>query len=303
MTFDELRTKLAGIVAITVTPFTENGEIDDLSYARLLRRMADAGIETVTPNGNVSEFYSLTDEEARHAVELSVAAVGSQCIVLAGVGHSVSSAIDAAHHARAAGAQAIMIHQPVNPFISRDGWVEYHRQIAAAVPELGVVLYVRNPAIDGATIAELADAAPNLVAVKYAVSDPVRFASVVHDSNRERIVWIAGLAELSAPGYWAFGARGFTSGFANVAPLLSLEMLSSLRAGDFENAMKVWGKIRPFEEFRAIHDSEHNVSVVKETLAQMGLCNRDVRPPISTLDIGQRKVVSEMILTWESALE
>jgi 4-hydroxy-tetrahydrodipicolinate synthase len=123
MTFDELRTKLAGIVAITVTPFTENGEIDDLSYARLLRRMADAGIETVTPNGNVSEFYSLTDEEARHAVELSVAAVGSQCIVLAGVGHSVSSAIDAAHHARAAGAQAIMIHQPVNPFISRDGWL------------------------------------------------------------------------------------------------------------------------------------------------------------------------------------
>lgn len=300
MTLEELRIKLAGIVAITVTPFTENGEIDDLSYTGLLRRMADAGIETVTPNGNVSEFYSLTEEEARHAVELSVAAVGSQCVVLAGVGHSLASAIEAAKHARAAGAQAIMIHQPVNPFVSRDGWIAYHQQIAAAVPELGVVLYVRNPRIDGSAIAELADAAPNLVGVKYAVSDPVRFASVVRDCNRERLVWIAGLAELSAPGYWAFGATGFTSGFANVNPSLPVQMLTSLRTGDYENAMKVWEKVRPFEELRAVRDSELNVSVVKETLAQLGLCRRDVRPPISTLDEETRKLISKMIPAWEA---
>lgn len=302
MSFDALRSRLAGIVAITVTPFTEDGSIDDAGYARLLTRMTDAGINVVTPNGNVSEFYSLTDEEARHAVELTVTTVGPDCTVLAGVGHSIPHAVEAARHARDAGAQAIMVHQPVNPFVSSAGWVEYNRQIAAAVPELGVVLYVRNPGIEGSAIAELADSSPNLVGVKYAVSDPARFASVVQGCNRERLVWIAGNAELSAPGYWAFGARGFTSGFANVAPALSLEMLASLRSGDFENAMKVWEKIRPFEEMRAVRESADNVSVVKETLAQLGLCRRDVRPPISTLDDSNRTLISGMIETWNSAL-
>jgi 4-hydroxy-tetrahydrodipicolinate synthase len=302
MTFDDMRARLAGIVAINVTPFAENGDIDDAAYTNLLKRMADAGIETVTPNGNVSEYYSLTDAEARHSVELSVAAVGAKCLVLAGVGGSIPNAIAAAHHARDAGAQAIMVHQPVNPFVSNEGWVEYNRQIAAAVPDLGVVLYIRNPGIEGVHMAELADTFPNLVGVKYAVTDPIRFASIVRDCNRDSLVWIAGNAELSAPGYWAVGATGFTSGFANVAPSLSLEMLSSLRSGDFGNTMKVWEKIRPFEELRAVRGSADNISVVKETLAQLGLCRRDVRPPITTLSESNRELVREMIQGWSSSL-
>ena len=38
----------------------------------------------------------------------------------------------------------IMVHQPVHPYVSVEGWIEYHRAIASDVPELGVVLYVRN---------------------------------------------------------------------------------------------------------------------------------------------------------------
>lgn len=298
MDIDELRTRLAGVVAIPVTPFSPQGAVDEVAYSNLLTRMSDAGVDVVTPNGNTSEYYSLTEAETEHAVELTVSAVGSQCVIIAGVGNDVMSAIKGSQQAREAGAHAIMVHQPVNPFVSRDGWFEYHRQIAAGVPDLGVVVYLRNPRIDGATIAKLADAAPNLVAVKYAVPDPVRFATVLRECNRERLIWIAGLAELSAPGYWAVGATGFTSGFVNVAPTLSLEMLGSLRTGDFSNAMKVWDQIRPFEELRARGESENNVSVVKESLAQLGLCRRDVRPPSSTLNESDRKLVGEMIQSW-----
>ena len=38
------------------------------------------------------------------------------------------------------------------------------------------------------------------------------------DAGLARFTWLAGLAELTAPGCWAYGARGFTSGLANVAP-------------------------------------------------------------------------------------
>lgn len=300
--FEKLRRQLAGVVAIPVTPFDPAGSVDSASYTGIISRMVEAGVEVITPNGNTSEFYSLTVEERQSCLELSVAAVGSAGTVLAGVGHSVPEAVEAAKAAYQAGASAIMIHQPVHPYLSVEGWFDYHVAIANAVPQLGVVLYVRNARIDGKTIARLADAAPNLAGVKYAVADPVRFATVLRECDRDELVWIAGLAELSAPGYWALGATGFTSGFANVAPALSLQLLHALRTSDTGSAMKIWGQIQPFEELRALNDSEKNVSVVKESLAQIGLCRREVRPPISVLDARDRQLVKDMMEGWQSAL-
>jgi 4-hydroxy-tetrahydrodipicolinate synthase len=289
---------LAGVVAIPVTPFDERGDIDEPAYEKVLRRMVDGGIEVFTPNGNTGEFYALTEPETRRAVELTMATVGEAATVLVGVGHAVPDAIAAARHARRAGARAIMIHQPVHPYVSAEGWVDYHRAIADAVPDLGVVLYVRTTRIGGEQLARLGELSPNVVAVKYAVPDPVRFASVARTAGLDRFVWLAGLAELSAPGYWATGATGFTSGLANVDPALPLRMLAALRAGDQRGAMRVWESIRPFEELRAAGESEHNVSVVKEALAQLGVCAADVRPPSSRLDDAGRAVVADVLTGW-----
>jgi 4-hydroxy-tetrahydrodipicolinate synthase len=289
---------LAGVVAIPVTPFDERGDIDEPAYEKVLRRMVDGGIDVFTPNGNTGEFYALTEQETRRAVDLTVATAGDAATVLVGVGHSVPDAIAAARHAQRAGARAVMIHQPVHPYVSAEGWVAYHRAVANAVPDLGVVLYVRTTRIGGEELARLGELAPNVVAIKYAVPDPVRFASVARTAGPDRFVWLAGLAELSAPGYWACGATGFTSGLANVEPGLPLRMLAALRAGDRAAAMRVWESVLPFEELRAANGSEHNVSVVKEALAQLGVCAADVRPPSSRLDDAGRAAVADVLTGW-----
>ncbi len=59
-TFDAQRAALAGVVAIPVTPFAEDGSVDPDTYRALLRRLLDGGITTLTPNGNTGEFYALT---------------------------------------------------------------------------------------------------------------------------------------------------------------------------------------------------------------------------------------------------
>ncbi|GDY29795.1 dihydrodipicolinate synthase family protein [Gandjariella thermophila] len=298
MSLDKLAEKLAGVVAIPVTAFDGDGAVDEPACVRVMERIVGAGVDVVTPNGNTGEFYALGTDEARRVVELTMRTVGSGATVVAGVGGSVPEAVAAARHARRAGAQAIMVHQPVHPYASQDDWVEYHRAIAGAVPDLGVLLYLRNPRIGGAHLARLGELAPNVIGVKYAVPDPVRFASVARDAGLGRFVWIAGLAELAAPGYWAVGATGFTSGLVNVHPELSLSMLAALRAGDYPAAMRVWESARPFEELRAEGESENNVSVVKEALAQLGLCRRTVRPPSHPVDEPTRRRIGELLESW-----
>ena len=98
--------------------------------------------------------------------------------------------------------------------------------------------------------------------------------------------------------FWAVGARGFTSGLANVHPGLALSMLDALRANDFGAAMKVWESVRRFEELRLADGSADNVSVVKEALAQLGLCRADVRPPSRPLPEDIKSEISGILKSW-----
>jgi 4-hydroxy-tetrahydrodipicolinate synthase len=296
---DALRARLSTVVAIPVTPFGPGGRVDWDSHAALIARLTEHGVEVLTANGNTGEYYALTEAETHRAVTSAVAAAGGRAEVMAGIGLNARSAVMAARHAQEVGASSVMVHQPVHPYRSAEGWVAYHRQVAEAVPGLGVVLYVRDRRINGAQIRELGERCPNVVGVKYAVPDPVRFASVARDAGLGRFAWICGLAEPYAPAYWVMGATGFTSGLVNVAPRLSAALLDALRAGDFPAAMTAWESARTFEELRADDESADNVSVVKEAMAQLGLAARDVRPPCRVLPGDRRDQVAGLIARWK----
>jgi hypothetical protein len=155
VSFETQRAALADVVAIPVTPFAEDGSVDEAACTALLKRLLDAGVRTLTPNGNTGEFYTLTPQERRRVTELTLAEAGERAAILVGVGHDVPTAVDAARHARDLGAHMVMVHQPVHPYVSDGGWVDYHRAIAEAVPEIGVVPYLKNAALPGARLAEL----------------------------------------------------------------------------------------------------------------------------------------------------
>ena len=298
---DATREALRSVVAIPVAPFAEDGQIDTSALARIVERMALAGVEAMTPNGNTGEFYALAPEEYIRAVETTVATMAGNGLVITGIGFDTATAIEMGRSAAAAGVHGVMIHQPLHPYQSSGGWVAYHRAIASALPEIAVVLYVKDPMVTGPMLRELVDACPNVVGVKYAVGDVVRFASLVSSFGTGDLVWVCGLAEPWAPFFWVAGATGFTSGLANVDPCLSLEMLGCLRGGDYDGAMRIWRAVKPFEDLRARRNSANNVPVVKEALAQLGLCDRRVRPPLETLDAAERDEVAFILAGWATS--
>jgi 4-hydroxy-tetrahydrodipicolinate synthase len=300
MDHSQIRAALCSVVAIPVTPFGLDGRADLAAYRRLVARLVEHGVSAITPNGNTGEFYALSLDECRGAVEEAVAGAEGQALIVAGIGFDVATAVEMGRFAQQAGAQAVMIHQPIHPYQSADGWVAYHQAIAAALPQLGVVPYVRDSAVSGAMLRQLAERCPNVVGVKYAVANPMQFASVVQAVGAEQLAWVCGLAEGWAPFFWVGGARGFTSGLVNVQPELSLRMLNCLRAEDYGGALRIWTLLKPFEELRARANNAANVPAVKAALAELGLCGAAVRPPISALSPSELDEVRAILNQWRT---
>jgi 4-hydroxy-tetrahydrodipicolinate synthase len=60
-------------------------------------------------------------------------------------------------------------------------------------------------------------------------------------------------------------------------------------------AMAVWRRVKAFEDLRARRNAANNVPIVKEAMAQLGLCGRTVRAPISEVPEAERAEVAALL--------
>ena len=290
--------KLETISAIHITPFDETTrQIDWAALRANIEFLLENGAEVIVPCGNTGEFYALTVEEAKEVTKRVVEFVGGRAIVMAGIGYAVETAVELGRHAQEAGADCVMIHSPVHPYVTPQGALSYFRGIIEKL-DIPSVLYWKDASLPDDLLLSLA-ALPNLAGVKYAVNDIPRFARTVRAASKSRrIAWICGTAEKWAPFFFNAGATGFTSGLINVHPALSKAMLQSLRERDWGTVWDLWEKALAFEELRAKFNNGNNVVVVKEAMERLGLRAGVAREPVSPLDEGDREQVAAILRGW-----
>lgn len=278
MTIDpRLRQALAGISGILVTPFDADDTVAPARLAPIVDRAVRAGVHLLVANGNTGEFYALTTAEAETMVHAAAALVAGRVPLLGGVGRSVGDARVLARASKAAGAVALMVHQPPDPFVAPRGVVDYVRRVAEAGDGLPLMLYLRNDGI-GLDAIEALCAVPGVAGVKWACPTPLRLAEAIRRCP-PHVVWVDGLAEPWAPPMFAVGARGFTSGLVNVWPEHSVAIHRALEAGDFARAGALIAVMAPFEDVRSEEQNGANVTGVKAALAMLGQDCGPTRPP------------------------
>ena len=268
---------LPGISGILVTPFDRDDQIAPALLRPVIDRAIGAGVHILTANGNTGEFYGLTTAEAERMVHAVAEMIDGRVPLIGGVGRSMGDAVALARASRAAGAAALMVHQPPDPFVAPRGVVAYVQRIAEAAQGLPIVLYLRNDGIGLDAIEQLCRI-PGVAGVKWASPTPLRLADAIRRADPS-IVWVGGLAETWAPPLCAVGARGFTSGLINVWPEHSVAIHAALSAGDYGRANELIAVMGAFEELRAEEGNGTNVTVVKSALAMMGNDCGHVRPP------------------------
>jgi len=293
----QLRQAFTGISGILVTPFDADDGLAPQLLAPIVDGAVNAGVHILVANGNTGEFYGLTIEEAERMVHAAAEHVAGRVPLIGGVGRSVKDAQRLAKASRAAGAQAIMVHQPPDPFVAPRGVVAYVEAVAEAGEGLPLMLYLRNDAIGTAAIAQLC-AIPGVMGVKWATPAPLRLAEAMRACDPQ-IVWVGGLAEVWAPPLYAVGARGFTSGLINVWPERSVAIHAALEAGDYPRAMELIDGMAEFEAIRAEEMNGTNVTGVKAALQVLGHDCGPTRPPSAwPLTDQQRERLEAMIAQW-----
>jgi 4-hydroxy-tetrahydrodipicolinate synthase len=292
-----LRNALTGISGILVTPFDSNDEVAPLRLKPIVDRAIQAGVHVLVANGNTGEFYGLTTAEAERMVHAAAEHVAGRAPLLGGVGRSIRDACALARASKQAGASALMVHQPPDPFVSPRGVVAYVQRIAEAGQGLPLMLYLRNDGIGLDTIEKLCNV-PGVAGVKWACPTPLRLAEAIRRGD-PGIVWVGGLAETWAPPLCAVGARGFTSGLINVWPEHSVAIHAALEAGDYLRANKLIDAMNVFEEIRAEEQNGTNVTAVKAALQLMGQDCGPTRPP-SAWPLTDRQMVAlrRLLNSW-----
>lgn len=265
MTLDQA---LTGISGILVTPYDQAGQIAPAKLAPILDRALSAGMHMPVVNGNTGEFYALTTDEACTMVREVAGLISGRAPLLAGVGRALPDAIRLAKASAEAGATALMVHQPPDPFVAPRGVVDYLMALSDASGGLPMMVYLRNDAIGTKAIADLC-ALPGVRGVKWATPNPQKLAEA-RAACDPSIVWVGGLAEVWAPTFYAVGARGFTSGLINIWPEHSVAIHAALEAGDYHRANALIEKMRVFEDIRAQEMNGTNVTGVKAALIAQG---------------------------------
>ena len=294
-----LRERLHGVGVTNPTPFSADGTALDLGGLRKnVEFLVEGGVRLIYPCGNTGEFPSLSLEEWTTVVSTVVEVVDGRALVAPGVGGPLPQALEQRQRAADLGAEGMLCMPTTGPYLSEEGVVAYYRHLLedSALPG---VLYRRPAYMTDEGLHQLVglDA---VAGVKYVGLDAHAFAALVRGGPAD-LVWTCGMAERYAPFLHVAGSVGFTSGLANIAPRLALDLASALRGGDHARAMELYWQAVPFEAVRARDADANNVAAVKVGLDAVGLAGGPVRPPLRQLDGPTRREVEDIVASWSLA--
>lgn len=161
---------LGGVITAVVTPFDEQGRVDEDAFVRLLHHLLEHGSDGVVVAGTTGESPTLTDEEKLRLFELAVAESGD-ALVIAGTGsNDTAHSVHLTEQATEIGVDAVLVVTPYYNKPNRRGIKAHFTEVARATDRPVVVYNIPGRCvidIPDDLLRELAEI-PNIAAVKQA---------------------------------------------------------------------------------------------------------------------------------------
>ncbi len=238
-------TIVTGTTTALITPF-KNGKLDEQSYAKLIQRQIDNGIDAVCPVGTTGESCTLKFDEDVRCIEIAVEVCkGTNTKVLAGAGSNAThEAIRIAKQAQACGADAIFSVSPYYNKPSQEGLYQHYKAIANAVSDTGFMLYNvpgrTGVDIDATTVQRIFNDCPNMYGIKEATGNLDKIIQL-HKLMPDLKI-LSGDDATDFPSLVA-GAAGITSVTSNLLPDLKSQLVNHTLNGNIKEAQAINEKL------------------------------------------------------------
>lgn len=281
---------LKGSYVALATPFAADGSLDQAAYRRLVRSHLGCGTAGLVACGSTGEAATLSHEEYRRVLELTLEESRGALPVIAGVGtNDTAKAVELAREAETLGADALLLLAPYYNKPTQDG-LYLHFKTVAKSSRLPIIAYniPGRTAVNilPATLARIARDCPSVIAVKEAAGSVDQVSELLTLAPKGFTV-LSGDDSLTWP-MMAVGAKGVISVVANIAPRQSAELCRLALAGEMAQARALHLKLFPLIKALFI---ETNPIPVKAALEMLGLCRAEPRLPLTPLSAKNRPLL------------
>jgi 4-hydroxy-tetrahydrodipicolinate synthase len=286
--------KWHGVVPAITTPFREDLSVDHGFLGRHAGILVEAGGTGIVALGSLGESATLSFEEKVAVLRTLRSALAGQAPLVAGIAAlSTREACDLAREAARAGCEGLMV---LPPYVYRgdDRETEAHFGAVLSATDLPCMLY-NNPIAYGTDvlpprIAGLAEANPNLVAVKESSAD-IRRITEIRNLVGERLSLFVGVDDLIVEGI-AAGAVGWIAGLVNALPEESVRLFDLSRSGQREAAASLYDWFLPLLRLDTVPKF---VQLIKLAQEEAGIGSERVRPPRLVLEGAERAAALRLI--------
>ncbi len=271
--------QLRGCGTALVTPFGQDGSIDEPALRNLVAWQVESGIDFLVPCGTTGETPTLSRDERLQVVDVTVAIAGGRVPIVAGAtANATQEAVERAKEVAARpGVDAILTASPYYNKPSQEGQYRHFRAIAEAVDK-PIILYNvpgrTGTNIEPATLARLAEL-PNIVGVKEASGNMLQIAEAA-SAVPENFAIFSGDDAMTLP-VIAVGGVGIISVAANEIPREMAEMTRAALNNDWATARQLHRKYLALMQANFL---ESNPVPVKAVLAMMGKIEEVYRLPL-----------------------
>ncbi|MDM7926285.1 MAG: 4-hydroxy-tetrahydrodipicolinate synthase [bacterium] len=289
-----------------VTPFRDDGSLDEDALRRLVEWQIAEGIDFLVPCGSTGESAVLSREEQLAVVRITVETAAGRVPVMAGAGGNNTARVAEAARAviEEAGADAVLSVTPYYNRPTQEGLFRHYETVAASV-KAPVFLY-NVPSRTGVnllpdTAVRLA-AVPNIAGIKEACGNIDQIAELAV-KKPDSFTLLSGDDGITVP-ILSLGGVGLISVVSNEVPAEMSALVRACLDGDLRRAMEIQKRIYPLMRVNFIETSP---APVKAALARMGRIREVLRLPLVPVRHESRaaifKVLSDLGLAPEGGKE
>lgn len=283
--------KYHGAIVAIVTPFI-NGELDEQGLVDLIEFQIAGGTHGIVPCGTTGESATLSFDEHKQVIELTVKTVNGRVPVIAGTGaNNTKEAIELTQSAKDSGADAVLSVTPYYNKPSQEGLYQHFKTISEAV-DIPTFLYnvPSRTAINmlPATVARLAQLW-NIIGVKEASGSLQQISEVIRQCPDDFIV-LSGDDFTSMPTVLV-GGKGVISVTSNVHPRGMADLMEAALEGDIKKANEIHYNLLPLMTSMF---SAPNPVPAKKAVELLGKVKDGApRLPLTEIDDESLQIVSE----------